>query len=100
MEAYHVASAHPQTTAYDGDVNTQYDVWPNVKHINRMISAQGVSSPSKPHLDDATIRAQMERDTPSINSARSNRKIRDWLPRSPTFKLEEGRQPYSERTAK
>ena len=68
VEAYHVASAHPQTIAYYGDVNTQYDVWPDVKHINRMISAQGVSSPSKPNLEDAMIRTQMERDTPFFKS--------------------------------
>ena len=68
VEAYHVAFAHPQTTAYYGDSNTQYDTWPGVRHINRMISAQGVPSPSKPHIDDETVRAYMERDTPFFKS--------------------------------
>lgn len=68
VEAYHVAFAHPQTVAYYGDSNTQYDTWPGVRHINRMISAQGVPSPSKPHIDDDTVRAYMERDTPFFKS--------------------------------
>ena len=40
VEAYHVPYAHPQSLPYYGDSNTQYDIWPGVRHINRMISAQ------------------------------------------------------------
>ena len=68
VEAYHVASAHPQTVAYYGDSNTQYDTWPGVRHINRMISAQGVPSPSVEHITKTMTREMMERDTPFFKS--------------------------------
>lgn len=68
VEAYHVASAHPQTVAYYGDSNTQYDTWPGVRHINRMISAQGVPSPSVEHITETMTREMMERDTPFFKS--------------------------------
>lgn len=64
VEAYHVAFAHPQTVPYYGDSNTQYDTWPGVRHINRMISAQGVKSPSAEHVTEKMTRESMERDTP------------------------------------
>jgi len=47
IEAYHVPSAHPQVLSYYGDSNTQYDVWPGVRHVSRMISVQGVPSPAR-----------------------------------------------------
>ena len=68
VEAYHVSSAHPQTVAYYGDSNTQYDTWPGVRHVNRMISAQGVPSPSVNHITETMTREMMERDTPFFKS--------------------------------
>ena len=64
MEAYHVPYAHPQSLPYYGDSNTQYDTFSGVRHINRMISAQGVPSPSLPDIDPEKTRSLMERDTP------------------------------------
>ena len=64
IEAYHVSSAHPQVMGYYGDENTQYDVWPGVRHTSRMISVQGVPSPARADTGgDETIR-QMRRDVP------------------------------------
>ena len=64
IEAYHVSSAHPQVMGYYGDENTQYDVWPGVRHTSRMISVQGVPSPARAETSgDETIR-QMRRDVP------------------------------------
>jgi phenylpropionate dioxygenase-like ring-hydroxylating dioxygenase large terminal subunit len=64
VEAYHVSSAHPQVLSYYGDTNTQYDVWPDIRHVSRMISVQGVPSPStKTVLPETTI-AEMRRDVP------------------------------------
>lgn len=64
IEAYHVPSAHPQVLGYYGDSNTQYDVWPGVRHVSRMISVQGVPSPAlKATSPQATIE-QMRRDVP------------------------------------
>ena len=65
VEAYHVPFAHPQVLGYYGDSNTQYDVWPGVRHVSRMISVQGVASPSKPaprhHIGEQHIFDQIER---------------------------------------
>lgn len=70
IEAYHVPFAHPQSLPYYGDSNTQYDTWPGVRHINRMISAQGVPSPSLgKDFDLEKTRALMERDTPFYKSS-------------------------------
>lgn len=64
IESYHVPSAHPQVLAYYGDQNTQYDVWPGVRHVNRMISVQGVPSPSLNGVSDETVIKHMRRDMP------------------------------------
>ena len=64
IEAFHVSCAHPQVMGYYGDQNTQYDVWPGVRHVDRMISVQGVPSPAFADLDPATTIAHMRRDVP------------------------------------
>ncbi len=63
-EALHVSSAHPQVMGYYGDENTQYDVWPGVRHTSRMISVQGVPSPARSTTTPATTIEQMRRDIP------------------------------------
>ena len=64
VEAYHVAIAHPQVLAYYGDSNTQYDVWPDVRHVSRMISVQGVPSPSMSGIPPERTIEEMRRDVP------------------------------------
>ena len=64
VEAYHVAFAHPQVLGYYGDTNTQYDVWPGVRHVSRMISVQGVPSPALNDLPAEKTIEQMRRDVP------------------------------------
>lgn len=64
VEAYHVAYAHPQVLGYYGDTNTQYDVWPGVRHVSRMISVQGVPSPALSDLPPEKTIEQMRRDVP------------------------------------
>jgi phenylpropionate dioxygenase-like ring-hydroxylating dioxygenase large terminal subunit len=64
VEAYHVSIAHPQVMAYYGDSNTQYDVWPGVRHVSRMISVQGVASPSMPATTPEQTIEEMRRDVP------------------------------------
>jgi hypothetical protein len=49
-EAFHVVRTHPQSLPFTGDANSQYDLWPGVRHVSRMISLLGVASP---HLDGA-----------------------------------------------
>jgi phenylpropionate dioxygenase-like ring-hydroxylating dioxygenase large terminal subunit len=64
VEAYHVPFAHGQVLSYYGDSNTQYDVWPGVRHVSRMISVQGVASPSKPATTAEQTIEEMRRDVP------------------------------------
>jgi phenylpropionate dioxygenase-like ring-hydroxylating dioxygenase large terminal subunit len=64
IESYHVPSAHPQVLGYYGDENTQYDVYPGVRHVNRMISVQGVPSPSMADLDPTVTIKHIRRDVP------------------------------------
>ena len=64
VEAYHVAVAHPQVLGYYGDSNTQYDVWPGVRHVSRMISVQGVPSPSMKGIPPERTIEEMRRDVP------------------------------------
>ena len=64
VEAYHVASAHPQVLGYYGDSNTQYDVWPGVRHVSRMISVQGVPSPALKSIPPGRTIDEMRRDVP------------------------------------
>jgi phenylpropionate dioxygenase-like ring-hydroxylating dioxygenase large terminal subunit len=69
IESYHVPSAHPQVLGYYGDENTQYDVWPGVRHVNRMISVQGVPSPSLADLDPEVTIRHIRRDVPFYGGA-------------------------------
>lgn len=69
VEAYHVASAHPQVLSYYGDTNTQYDVWPGVRHVSRMISVQGVPSPSMQSVSPERTIEEMRRDVPFFGGA-------------------------------
>ncbi len=69
IEAYHVPVAHAQVMAYYGDENTQYDVWPGVRHVSRMISVQGVPSPSVAHVSPETTISHMRRDVPFYGGA-------------------------------
>jgi phenylpropionate dioxygenase-like ring-hydroxylating dioxygenase large terminal subunit len=64
IEAYHVPIAHPQVVNYYGDSNTQYDIWPGVRHVSRMISVQGLPSPSVKGVSDAKVIEDMRRDVP------------------------------------
>jgi phenylpropionate dioxygenase-like ring-hydroxylating dioxygenase large terminal subunit len=61
IEAFHIASAHPQVLAYYGDENTQYDVFPG-RHVSRMISVQGIPSPSMPDVDEEILLKHIRRD--------------------------------------
>jgi phenylpropionate dioxygenase-like ring-hydroxylating dioxygenase large terminal subunit len=64
VEAYHVSIAHPQVMGYYGDSNTQYDVWPGVRHVSRMISVQGVPSPALKGIPPERTIEEMRRDVP------------------------------------
>lgn len=64
VEAYHVPFAHPQVLGYYGDSNTQYDVWPGIRHVSRMISVQGVPSPALKGIAPERVIEDMRRDVP------------------------------------
>lgn len=69
VEAYHVADAHPQVLGYYGDTNTQYDIWPGIRHVSRMISVQGVASPALVGMPAARTVEEMRRDVPFFGGA-------------------------------
>lgn len=45
IETFHVIGIHPQSLPFFGDANSQFDVWPGVQHVSRMINPSGVASP-------------------------------------------------------
>ena len=64
IESYHIGVTHPQTAAYVGDANTQYDIFPGSRHVNRMITLEGTPSPNLGDVPaEETIR-KMQRDVP------------------------------------
>jgi phenylpropionate dioxygenase-like ring-hydroxylating dioxygenase large terminal subunit len=54
IESYHVLATHPQIMPSTGDTNTQYDVWQDEPHWNRMLTPFAVASP---HLGDVPEQA-------------------------------------------
>ena len=54
-EAYHVGRTHPQGRAFSGDVNSQYVLWPDSRHVSRMITLLGVASPDLTTARDEVI---------------------------------------------
>ena len=64
IESYHVPFAHPQVTAYYGDSNTQYDIWPGVRHVSRMLAVQGVPSPDAQNVTPQKTVDHIRRDVP------------------------------------
>ena len=48
LEVFHLAGLHPDSLPVLGDANSQYDIWPDQRHVSRMISLSGVASP---HLE-------------------------------------------------
>ena len=64
IESFHIAVTHPQTLAYVGDANTQYDVFEPGRHVNRMITLEGVPSPMLNNMPPAITIEHMRRDLP------------------------------------
>lgn len=61
IESFHIPVAHPQTTGYVAWDTTQYDVFPGVRHVNRMITLEAYRASSEDRSTEETIR-QMQRD--------------------------------------
>lgn len=56
IESFHVTSSHPQLLSMSADTVTQYDVWPDEPHFNRMITPIGVASTNlKPAPTDTEL---------------------------------------------
>lgn len=45
IETFHIIGVHPANLPFFGDANSQYDVWPDRRHYDRMLNASGVPSP-------------------------------------------------------
>ena len=55
IESFHVVATHPSAMAYIGDANAQYDVWPDRRHVTRMIVPRGMHSPHVGPLTDEMV---------------------------------------------
>ena len=55
IESFHTTDTHPQDAPWIGDEFSQYDTWPDKKHINRMIVPRGLASPSQGTWSEADI---------------------------------------------
>jgi hypothetical protein len=55
LESFHVVATHPQLLESNGDENAEYSVWPDKRHINRMIAPSGVASPHVGEVADQTV---------------------------------------------
>lgn len=77
IEAYHVTMAHPEIVTFSGDYLTQYDIYPDVRHVSRMIVPYGVPSPSVTGPVDAVevVRFVMGDDAPTELDGASVRKV-------------------------
>jgi phenylpropionate dioxygenase-like ring-hydroxylating dioxygenase large terminal subunit len=51
LESFHTPFTHPQLVAL-GDVNTEYDIYPDRRHYSRAITPNGVPSPVAVNLDE------------------------------------------------
>jgi phenylpropionate dioxygenase-like ring-hydroxylating dioxygenase large terminal subunit len=49
IESYHTVAVHPQLLKTSGDTQTQYDVYPGVRHVSRMITPVGIASEHVDH---------------------------------------------------
>jgi phenylpropionate dioxygenase-like ring-hydroxylating dioxygenase large terminal subunit len=49
IESYHTVAVHPQLLRTSGDTQTEYDVYPGVRHISRMITPVGIPSEHVDH---------------------------------------------------
>ncbi len=69
IESFHTVAVHPQLLRTSGDVQTQYDTWPGVHHVSRMITPVGVASA---HLVDGVDEQEildamfLTRDDPDV----------------------------------
>ncbi len=45
IETFHIVGVHSANLPFFGDANSQYDVWPERRHYDRMLNASGVPSP-------------------------------------------------------
>lgn len=71
IESYHTVAVHPQLLKTSGDVQTEYDIYPGVRHVNRMITPVGVASAHKHDVSEQQIvdAMFMTRDDPDATVA-------------------------------
>ncbi|MGO9341837.1 MAG: aromatic ring-hydroxylating oxygenase subunit alpha, partial [Acidimicrobiales bacterium] len=55
IESYHTVAVHPQLLTTSGDTQTEYDVYPGVDHVNRMITPVGVASGHRHDVSEQQI---------------------------------------------
>ena len=57
LESFHLIATHPQLIGSVADESSQYDVWPDKRHISRTITVSGYASPHITGSDDDAVMA-------------------------------------------
>ena len=62
MESFHVIATHPQIMPSTADANSQYDIFEDQPHLNRMITSMGVPSPhlGEDYPDEKILQSMMK----------------------------------------
>lgn len=103
IETYHIVGVHAANLPFFGDANSQYDVWPGQRHMNRMLNASGTPSPhvrgemSEQRVLDIAARFGMARPGSQVPPGGTAREV---LVASSRARLESGlgfdTSPYSD----
>jgi len=78
IESYHTVAVHPQLLRTTGDSDTEYDVYPDSRHISRMITPVGVPSEhmDREVSDDEILRLMFStRDGDEVRPGASAREV-------------------------
>lgn len=79
IEAWHTVAVHPQLLRTTGDTQTQYDVWPGVHHVSRMVTPVAVPSEhvGRPVDDDEIVAAMFltQEAPPAVPEGSSARRV-------------------------
>ncbi|MEM7015730.1 MAG: aromatic ring-hydroxylating dioxygenase subunit alpha [Pseudomonadota bacterium] len=64
IESFHIPAAHPQTQSYVAWDTTQYDVFPDSRHVNRMLTLEAYPSTGLDNVSTEQTISEMKRDVP------------------------------------
>ena len=81
IETFHIVGVHAANLPFFGDANSQYDVWPGLRHMDRMLNASGTPSPhvrgelSEQRIVDIAARFGMARPGTQVPPGQTARSV-------------------------